>query len=336
MENNNKVFPVVFCTSNEYLPYMTVAMNSIIKSFSSNNGTICFYVFYSNISLDNKTILESYIKHFIHIKIEFINVSEYFQNRNNNIGGLSVETYFRLLIPYILNSFEKVLYLDCDIICLGDISDLFKYDINNSLLACSRDFELIRKKWKHHTDRIGAKNNECYFNGGVILFNNKYFLNEYSFDNILKLIYSHRYDFLDQDILNVLCEGRVYLLPMEWNLMSNGFYRKIPRKYKEEYLTAQKNPKIIHFVWDKPWRNGYISKRSEYFWSNAKETPFFQNIASNFLLRKTIIPPKEIYLDILEGHSYGLKFIIKCLISWVIRKLNLFKNDYLSNISKIL
>ena len=45
----------------------------------------------------------------------------------------SVEAYYRIFIPRIFKNFNKILYLDTDIIILDDIANLYNSNTNNKM-----------------------------------------------------------------------------------------------------------------------------------------------------------------------------------------------------------
>jgi lipopolysaccharide biosynthesis glycosyltransferase len=323
--DGKETFPIVFATDDNYLPYMTVAMQSVIENHAG--GGIRFYVFYRNLETRNMEILERHIRSFKDVDIKFIDVSEYFMNNDISVSGYTsgytLEVYFRLLIPYLLSDYEKVLYLDCDIVCLEDIAGLLRYDIGDALLACSRDFAILKGFENFHVKDLGIKNCQNYFNAGVLLFNNSEFSKTYSLGQVFKTVLARKYSFNDQDVLNILCENRVFYLPMAWNVMANAAGGKeIPARFRVDYRTARLNPKIIHNTFDKPWKKIYLSERWERFWKYAKNTPFFHDMIQNLDFSGMILDHDEIYNDVLGRDRYGLgiKFFARGLFLRILKK----------------
>ena len=57
--------------------------------------------------------------------------------------------YYRMSIPCLLKGIaHTALYLDTDVLCLGNIDDLFEIDISNSLIAAVPDANLIQSIYK--------------------------------------------------------------------------------------------------------------------------------------------------------------------------------------------
>lgn len=122
--------------------------------------------------------------------------------------------YVRLLLPILLPSTDKVLYLDCDIIVRHSLSTLFCYDLSSYYHAAVLD-----------TARMNARVESCindpnkYFNSGVMLIN----LKKWREDNIIekfksfKLRHSDKGIYRDQRILNGTISDNYFILPPEFN-----------------------------------------------------------------------------------------------------------------------
>lgn len=132
----------------------------------------------------------------------------------------TIAMYYRMCIPAILGDIsDTALYLDTDVLCLGDISELFTVNLDRKLLAAVPETTLYRT-YINKLNVFGFSSTDPYFNSGVLLFNNK-FWNESSAYTILsekirqvelsKLILACP----DQDLLNLSCKGKV-----EWLLES--------------------------------------------------------------------------------------------------------------------
>jgi lipopolysaccharide biosynthesis glycosyltransferase len=109
---------------------------------------------------------------------------------------------------------------------------------------------------------MGLKNYQNYFSAGVLVFNTEAFRNSVTFDEMMQLELHKKLPFADQEVLNIFCENKVQFASMDWNVMC--------AKCK-----AYPNPKLLHYVWDKPWKNFYKTKRGQQFWDYAQKTPFY-------------------------------------------------------------
>ena len=120
-------------------------------------------------------------------------------------------TYYRLLVPYVMNdlSIKKCLYLDTDIICVNNITSWYNQELNQYIAAVSKDATSTPFFRENHTCKSLGMKGTNYFNAGVMLINVSQYV---SFDIGRKAIYlcsEHNYDAMDQDVLNILLEGKV-------------------------------------------------------------------------------------------------------------------------------
>jgi lipopolysaccharide biosynthesis glycosyltransferase len=329
---NLMTIPIVFSANNYYIPYAAVAIQSIMEHGNKEND-YRFYILHKGISDEFVLLLRGQVSRFSNSSIDFINVSNYISEYNFFVSRhISVESYFRLLIPYIFTNYDKVIYLDGDILCLADISELYNIELNGNLLSAVRDVGVSwyyrPKHFEYNTKIIyqvllHLKKPEDYFNGGMQVLNAILFRKTYTLKYLFEFTASHEFQVHDQDVLNVLCEGKVHLLPFSWNFMRTSDAAYLPDHLKKQYLEAETNPKMIHF---KPWNQGNYSPYlpfSEYFWKYAMQTPFYDIIIFRMKEKKLLASHSiedQIFSDIKNRNGCGIKFIIKCFIIWVLSR----------------
>ena len=269
--------PIVFATNDNYAKYVPVTITSILEN-SNKIYTYQFYIFHSGLSNEAKQIIykneaykyyKNYNINFIDIR-SFINTSEFYSR-----GRFSIEMWYRLLIPEILNNFEKVIYLDCDLIVLSDIAELYNIYIADNYIAAAKNIvteSFLRLK------KLGIYP-EKYFNSGVLIFNillwNKLHLRSKCIEQLK--IYPNL-DCPDQDILNIVCANHVYYLDYKWNFAWQ-FLWTLNKLLKDDFLLYKKTEKdfnIIHYTTNiKPW-NDPTKKYADIWWKYAAKTKLFE------------------------------------------------------------
>jgi lipopolysaccharide biosynthesis glycosyltransferase len=284
------------------------------------------YVLHQNISPGYKSKIDKQVSKFTGFKIDFIDATEHIRSFTFTNLNYSIAAYFRLLIPYIFEDYSQVIYLDCDIICLADIAKLIEISAGECLLNGVRDFGIISpRRGKGHAQMLGLRNHKNYFNSGVLVINTREFRENVSKNELLDMASKKSFPFPEQDTLNVVCEGRVHYLPMAWNVMDYVKIKNIPRGLRKEHGEALKKESIIHYVWDKPWKQITDSKRYTVFWEYAERTPFvdsiYAEIGKSVSTQSIKIDGQKIYGDIRRGSSLGIKFIVRCGIVWMVYKL---------------
>ena len=262
--------PVFFAVDNSYCPFLAVALQSIIDNSSSANKYL-IKVLNTDISVENKRKIVRYESD--NVDIEFVDLNYYIQKVKDKLytrDYYSKTTYFRLFLPNLYPQYDKVLYLDSDIVVLDDIAELYNIDMGDDLVAAAPDDVIqFNPVFQNYAEKVvGVADYRRYFNAGVLLMN---------LDQLRKFKFQEKFIYLldrirfsvaqDQDYLNRLCKGRVKLLDRVWNRMPMP-----DPKIKLE------NVKLIHYnLAFKPWHFEDILYK-EFFWMYAQETEYFDMI----------------------------------------------------------
>ncbi|MCL2416545.1 MAG: glycosyltransferase family 8 protein [Bacteroidales bacterium] len=254
------IIPIVFATDDNYFPYMAVSIQSVMEN-ADPEQTFKIYVLCQNLSENYRQLLQKQIEAYRNFSIEYVDVSKHFENLSIRNLRYTVNSLFRLIIPYIFTTYKHVTWLDVDTICLTNIADFYHNTDEGSMLKCVKDIGVLAVI-RSHAKKVGLSNYQKYFSAGVLVFNTELFRNNVKFEDMMLLEGQRDLPFADQEILNIVCENKVQYASMDWNVMCGK-------------CEAYKNPKIIHYVWDKPWKSFFKTKRGKYFWNYAKKTPFY-------------------------------------------------------------
>ena len=101
--------PVAFSSSNYFAPYLGVTIQSIIDN-SNNTDKYDLIIFSKDISDFNKNILTSLVSNIANFSIRFVDLNNIFQNLSlYTPGHITIETYFRLIIPLFMKNYKKFL-----------------------------------------------------------------------------------------------------------------------------------------------------------------------------------------------------------------------------------
>lgn len=291
---------VVMASSDAYVPFLTVLLQSMIDNMSMENN-YDFIVISNGISDRNKNYLKAFISSYKNLSIRF-------GDANNYISGLKLYTrehvtpitYVRLAVPDILSNYEKAVYLDCDVVINADIAELYNIDINGYMIAAVRDSVMAgwcnmagNEQIMYNKKELGLKREFEYFNAGVILINIKEFNKRYTVDELFDMATSKEWKWFDQDILNIICEGKTKLLDQSWNYMAHQYdlpYQLseffAPKTIYDEYMEARKQPKAIHYAGRFiPCFEPRVDV-AHYFWRYARETIYYEVILSAMMDNK--------------------------------------------------
>lgn len=270
MNEKLKEIPIFFAIDDGYTPFLSVAIKSLIDN-ASKEYKYLIKILHTNVQKGHMDQIKKYESQ--NVNIEFVDLSYYIEKVKDKLytrDYYTNTTYFRLFLPELYPQYDKVLYLDSDIIVLGDISELYNTDMGTNLVAAAPD-DIIQtnKVFQDYAELVvGVAKYQNYFNAGVLLMN---------LDELRKFNFQEKFLYLlekvkfsvaqDQDYLNRLCKGRVTLVSHDWDVMP--------------YVNEETKPediKIVHYNFAyKPWHFEDVTY-SEYFWKYAKETEFYDEI----------------------------------------------------------
>ncbi len=265
----NKI-PIFFAVDNGYVPFLGVALKSLIEKSSKDNYYL-IKILFTNITDENQEKIKKFECE--NVNIELVDLDYYIQKVKDKLytrDYYTKSTYFRLFIPDLYPQYNKALYLDSDIVILSDIADLYNIDLGNNLVAGIPDgaVQTVPVFQEYVEKVVGVADYNNYFNAGVVVMN---------LDELRKFDFQKKFLYLletvkfsvaqDQDYLNRLCKGRAKILDGTWNTMP------IPELNKKE-----QDIKLIHYnLNNKPWHFDNVLYE-KYFWDSAKKTEFYDEI----------------------------------------------------------
>ncbi|EAH5969578.1 DUF4422 domain-containing protein, partial [Campylobacter coli] len=279
-----------FSVDNLYIIYLYATIVSIIQHSTSDQKYEIFLL-YSN--LDANKVNYFYDLQRDNIFIRFIKIDEYVDKIDYNFfvdRHATIAAYYRLFIPEIFLNFDKVLYLDCDLIACDDIKNIYNTNIQNHIIAATKDPCLISDLnenpgfMNYCINELELENPLNYFQSGVMLFNIKKCIQFNLFDKCIKKIKKIKKPvFWDQDILNSVLQDNVKFLKLECNVEWTFFeHEDRLKKYLsldmyKEYGYAYSNPIVLHYNGFKPWSHPHLPK-ADIWWHYARQTPFYEEI----------------------------------------------------------
>jgi UDP-D-galactose:(glucosyl)LPS alpha-1,3-D-galactosyltransferase len=169
---------------------------------------------------------------------------------------ITTAAYYRLLLPDLLpESVERVLYLDSDLLCTGDLTPLWEIDLQGNLLGAVVDTASATVGAASGLPGFKPDNGRRltfwsdYFNSGVLLIDVAQCRSEKIAEQSLEYIHENagRLRFAVQDAMNVAVDDRWLRLDTRWNDMV--FFREGGDVPESE---------IIHFAGPKkPWQDRF-------------------------------------------------------------------------------
>ena len=259
--------------NNEYSQHCCVMLCSLFENNKEHKFHI--HIFSFDLSEKNKIIIQNFAE-------SYGNTVSYYSFDDDgirfpNIGNshISKDTYSRLFSPdYLPSDIERILYLDVDLLVLGNINRLYSIPMEGYVIAAIEDYPM-----EDRFERLGIPRKYGYFNAGVMMINLKLW-KELELTSTSKKILNETEIELkhhDQDVLNILCHDKWTRIPFKWNILDIFFYDTKPydKMYKDEIKKELPTPVIIHFSGGvKPWKAWIPNPYYEYYYSYLSKTPW--------------------------------------------------------------
>lgn len=279
------VLHIAYGIDKNFLLGCGVSISSILIHNKKNN--FVFHIFIDDIPEEAlKKFSQLALMYNTCIKIHTVNC-----NRLKSLPttkNWSIAMYFRFLIgDYFIDIQERVLYLDADIVCHGDITTLLTLDFEHKVAAVVTERD--QKWWSSR-----AQNLECigleqgYFNSGVLLLNTTEWAKEFVSAKALAMLSDNavisKLTYMDQDILNMILWDKVKYINGNYNTQFSINY-----ELKENFSNpVNENTIFIHYVGPtKPWHSWAIYPSTLPFMcakklSPWKDTPLMRPSNSNY------------------------------------------------------
>lgn len=281
----------VFCsTDNRFALYCHVMLHTLI-SHTSQAWNYDLIILEEHLTPSDKEDIQALARGKSNISIRFFNVSAYLKEYTFNLGGtLTLATWYRLFAPSIFQQYDKIVYLDVDIVVLSDIAELYNTDLGEYWLGGYTDWGLFAKAInpddkRYFREVIGVDDMHNYINAGVLVWN-IHQMNRHNVEQkCIEAAQVHRFRHHDQDTLNAVCRGHIRMLEPTWNVFpARGFENALPDKERQQWEQAKEKPNIIHYVDEKPWDNPF-SDMAVHWWQGAASTPYYDELQRTLLRR---------------------------------------------------
>lgn len=325
----NEKYNIVYTTDDNFCSVMGV---SILSLFENNKKApeIKLTIIESNVSLQHKEQINMICSNYGRSLPEWCKSIDITKKLNMEVsvdrGSLS--QYSRLFLNnFVDESIDRVLYLDCDTVIVGDLSDLWNLDLKNNVVGALKDaFSIYYRK------NIDLEDNAIMFNSGVMLIDMNKWRNFNIEQQLFEFIDKKRGKVQqgDQGVLNaVLSDVTLPILP-EYNAVSIFFeysynellrYRQPVNFYsKKEIESSLEKVKIMHFTsaFDtiRPWFKNSNMRNRDVWFKYFKKSPWKdQPLKKEMTLLKSIILfiraslPRRMFIDLFRLFQiYGRPF----------------------------
>lgn len=270
--NMKQIIPIFFSVDDNYVPYLSTAIASVIEN-ASPDYEYRFVVLHQSLSKANKEKLNHLIRP--GFEIEYADMGKKMTGISDKITNklrgdyYTMTIYFRLFIPAMYPEFDKGIYIDSDVVVPADISELYNVDLGENLIGACPDLSIqdVPPLTKYVDEAVGVAHTH-YINSGVLLMDMKELRRIRFEEHFLDLMNTWHFDSIapDQDYINAMCYGRIHFLDSVWDVMPDDKHRD------------QGTPKLIHYnLFSKPWCYDNI-QYGEVFWKYAKNSGYYEEL----------------------------------------------------------
>lgn len=312
--------------------YLAVAVRSVVQT-CSRPALLRVCILWSKLEPDDLDRLKRSWED-LDLQYEFHNV-ESVTSAISNQTNYGFWSYF-WLDRFLPEEIERVLYLDCDIVCSRDIAELWDIDLGECVAGAVPDplslLEPMAEGLGHDAARlVGLEfdKSDTYFNSGAVLID----LPKWRKEDLASKISSQFYGGFgelhlhDQDSLNLLLRNRILELSPCWNLIE---YARLYSEWPFEIYSGDPKDyfksKIRHFSGerkpDRPWVR--LGDKKEFYswldqtdwkgwrskWDRSLGSVVFSRLLENHYLvfrglwQKSIEKPKRRLLELLTEAPY--------------------------------
>lgn len=278
---DSKIVPIALCTDYTYAPYAAVAIQSIIDTAKSNWTYDVFVLHNETLSMYTRKRLSDMSTDKVNVSCIDITLLTEEVNKLYSRAHYSLQMYYRWYIPEILTQYDKVIYVDCDMIVKEDLLNLYNIPMEDNIIAAVNNY-MGKKNIVYAKEKLKLKP-EQYINSGLLCIKNKLFITENIKEKGFEVVKNNKELWCpDQDAISIACRGRIKILPDTWNYQWHHLWPKyrmeLDTSYKDRVIAASFKPKIIHYTAaEKPWWDP-SKPYSDEFWKCARKTSFYEEI----------------------------------------------------------
>lgn len=273
---------MTFCATDSFSQHLAVVIVSFLVHNPREN--FVFHVLHSGISGANMSRIDEISRTYPNCRIVFHEIDRSVFRHCSvppELEHVSVETFYRYVIPEVLSDEKRTIYSDVDVLCNGSILPLWEIDLGEDIAAMVSE----GPAGDYKRTLLGLDGSSPYFYAGLMLMDlermraescaKKFF--ECTAANISRLSWP------DQDVINIVLNGRIMQLDGRWdgiNVRYSPFRRDIaiwhfPGVVLKPWCNIWKNttwPIYLKYLLKSPYRANAL----RFVWGHVKGFFFFK------------------------------------------------------------
>ncbi len=249
---------ISFCISDNYAQHLAVVVASMLTN--TPGCDFHFHVLYSALREETVARLKGWAEasqgrfEFCFHQVD----RRHFDAFPLPLEHITQEMYYRYLLPELLVDEARTIYIDVDVLALGDLLPLWQWDLGGCPLAGTTDLKEDTPEFRAYKQRLGMKPDAKYFLSGMLVMDLETLRREEFGRKCMENTAKH-FDHIawpDQDVINLTMEGRILELPMRFNCVDP---KRLP---KGEQMVVRHFANFSAKPWCCLWKNrtwpGYV------------------------------------------------------------------------------
>lgn len=271
-----KITPIAFAFDNNMLLPACVCLSSLMMNAKPDTFYDIFILHSEKENL-RKEELNKLPQHYPNCRIQYRTIDSSFDSAYE-IRGITVATYYRLLIPELIPEYDKILYSDVDVIFRSDISHYLDIGMCDDYFAGVNALaHLMPHPCRYYESQLKIDPSKIIYAGNLVINAEKI-----RKDNLLiqfKKLITKKYKYQDMDIINIVCRNRLSYLPPAY-CVTNGFlwfvYNRrgvLDSLWGAAVIDDAVKTGIIHYNGPKPWVQYCIN--FDIWWEYYRHSPYY-------------------------------------------------------------
>lgn len=234
--------------------------------------------------------------------VNYPNVSLRFYDPKDDIGDVEVQEwgnasrevlYYLLLLPWILQEYDKVIYLQDSMLIEADLRELYKMDLDNFYAAAPKSIYFsamlngYSKDFKQKCEKkLNLNNVYDYVSTDVVVMNLNAIRKDFTYNQIIETIHERKVENITGDGFNMLFEGKIRFLSQAWNKIDccgPEYFRLLEYFPEEEFQKQSEQAKALNL---KGIFGQWLPQQApamRQFWVYARNTEFYEQILLSFV-----------------------------------------------------
>lgn len=268
---NKNIVPIVFCFDEK----MELAAGICLTSLLANASSTTFYdiyILHSDKCSFERSKINDLVRVYNNCSITYRCVGTAFDSAFE-IRDITVAAYYRLLIPEIVPEYDKIFYMDVDVIFRDDLSEIYNSTCLNGYYVAGTSTP-VSDITAYVEKKIGM-NISDYICSGTLLLNSK-MIRDDGLVSDFKRVAQKKWLYQDQDTLNIVCKGKIKIMPPSFGMVNTIHELLLDKNqswYSEDEVRYALQSGILHYNGPKPWNQ--LCLNFDIWWAYYRESIFF-------------------------------------------------------------